>query len=81
MVSLGTRMRVRWIRGSCGICFGLYPVVTQPVYLILAPWFSEITMPTGEGNTLRITAKNPDASKGYVFAQSVKVNGKNWNKS
>ena len=35
---------------------GLYPVVTQDVYLVLAPWFSDVTLGVGEGKTLRITA-------------------------
>jgi predicted alpha-1,2-mannosidase len=59
---------------------GLYPVVTQPVYLILAPWFSDLTMKAGNG-TLHITAKNLDVAKGSVYVQSVKVNGKDWKKN
>ena len=39
---------------------GLYPDVTQHVYLVLAPWFDEVTMSLGEGKTLRITAKGLD---------------------
>jgi putative alpha-1,2-mannosidase len=60
---------------------GLYPVVTQPVYLILAPWFEDLKMNIGENKSIRITAKNLDASKGSVFVQSLKVNGKSWDKS
>jgi predicted alpha-1,2-mannosidase len=60
---------------------GLYPVVTQPVYLILAPWFSDITMKINEKQTLNIKAENLDVAKGSIFIQSLKVNGKQWNKS
>jgi putative alpha-1,2-mannosidase len=60
---------------------GLYPVVTQPVYLILAPWFDDVHMSVGNGKTLRITAQNLNVSAGNIFVQSVKVNGKPWNKS
>ncbi|CAG8975021.1 hypothetical protein HYALB_00012189 [Hymenoscyphus albidus] len=37
---------------------GLYPVVTQAVYLVLAPRFAEIAIRLGdEGGVLRITAR------------------------
>ncbi|KAJ3544751.1 hypothetical protein NM208_g2884 [Fusarium decemcellulare] len=58
---------------------GLYPVVTQPVYLILSPRFEDISVRLGEnGGLLRITAKGL-ADGPYV--QSLKVNGKRWDKS
>jgi len=60
---------------------GIYPVVTQPVYLILAPWFDDIRVNIGEGKTIRITAKNLDVAGGSVFVQSLKVNGQHWDKS
>ncbi|KAK8235410.1 alpha-1,2-mannosidase family protein-like protein [Phyllosticta capitalensis] len=64
---------------------GLYPVVTQPVYLLLSPWFDEleVKIPSfagagqGEG-TLRITAEG--LADGY-YVQSVKLNGESWTKS
>lgn len=59
---------------------GLYPIATQPVYLILAPWFDEYEMAVGEGcKKLRVTAKGLSDESYYV--QSLKVNGKQWNKS
>lgn len=58
---------------------GLYPVVTQPVYLILAPWFEDISVSVGGSYTLRIKAKG--LSNDSFFVQSLKVNGKTWNKS
>ncbi|ORX94596.1 family 92 glycosyl hydrolase [Clohesyomyces aquaticus] len=57
---------------------GLYPVVTQPVYLILAPRFDDISMKIGEGKMLRITAER-QGNGGYV--QSVRVNGRIWDRS
>ncbi|KAL7957493.1 family 92 glycosyl hydrolase [Trichoderma compactum] len=58
---------------------GLYPVVTQPVYLILAPWFEDISVSVGGSYTLRIKAKG--LSNSSFFVRSLKVNGKPWNKS
>ncbi|KAI9877042.1 MAG: hypothetical protein M1830_004961 [Pleopsidium flavum] len=60
---------------------GLYPVVTQPVYLLLSPWFDDIAINVGgSGNaTLRIMAKG--LSDTSYFVQSVRVNGQQWNQS
>ncbi|KAF2086181.1 glycoside hydrolase family 92 protein [Saccharata proteae CBS 121410] len=65
---------------------GMYPVVTQPVYLLLSPWFSDITITipadsngTASAKTLRITAEG--LSDESYFVQSVTVNGVPWNKS
>lgn len=58
---------------------GLYPVVTQPVYLILAPWFEDISISVGGAFTLRIKAHG--LSNDSFFVQSLKINGKSWNKS
>ena len=61
---------------------GLYPIVTQPVYLILAPWFDNVTMSVGsDGQTLTITAEGLDEAGGSVYVQSLKVNGQSWNQS
>lgn len=58
---------------------GLYPVVTQPVYLILAPRFGDITVRLGDdGSTLKITAKGLDQGP---YVQSLKVNGQSWTQS
>jgi len=60
---------------------GFYPVVTQPIYLLLSPWFDDISINVGgSGNaTLRITAKG--LSDTSYFVQSVRVNGQQWNQS
>ncbi|KAI1861574.1 hypothetical protein JX265_009541 [Neoarthrinium moseri] len=58
---------------------GLYPVVTQPVYLILSPWFEEVKLKLGdEGSFLRITASGLDKGP---YIQSLKVNGREWTQS
>lgn len=58
---------------------GLYPVVTQPVYLITSPWFSNITMSVGKGKALEISAEN--LGDGSYYVQSLKITGLQWNKS
>lgn len=64
---------------------GLYPIVTQPVYLLGSPWFTDINMTVNVDKTLRIVAHNvTDAGglgQGGYFVQSVKVNGQEWNKN
>ncbi|KAI0137933.1 glycoside hydrolase family 92 protein [Hypoxylon sp. NC0597] len=58
---------------------GLYPVVTQPVYLVLAPWFENIAMRLGDGGpVLKINATGLDEGP---YVQSLRVNGQEWNKS
>ncbi|KAI1331865.1 glycosyl hydrolase [Xylariaceae sp. FL0255] len=59
---------------------GLYPVVTQPVYLLSSPWFSDVNMSVNGNSTLRISATNLDNSDSF-YVQSVKVNGQNWTKN
>ncbi|CAL5866270.1 uncharacterized protein PFLUO_LOCUS477 [Penicillium psychrofluorescens] len=57
---------------------GIYPVVTQPVYLLSSPWFPDMNMTVSGDKTLRIKANGLD--KG-IYVQSVKVNGKAWKKN
>ncbi|OTA98745.1 glycoside hydrolase family 92 protein [Hypoxylon sp. CI-4A] len=58
---------------------GLYPVVTQPVYLVLAPWFEDVTVRLGDGGAaLRIRATGLDQGP---YIQSLTVNGQKWNQS
>jgi putative alpha-1,2-mannosidase len=57
---------------------GIYPVATQPVYLLLSPRFDYISMKLANG-TLVITADRQGGEGFYV--QSVKVNGMPWTKS
>uniref|UniRef100_A0A093VK40 Putative glycosidase n=1 Tax=Talaromyces marneffei PM1 TaxID=1077442 RepID=A0A093VK40_TALMA len=60
---------------------GLYPIVTQPNYLIGSPWFPEINMTVNGNKTLRITATGSDYNEGSYYVQSVRVNGKEWDKN
>lgn len=58
---------------------GLYPIVTQPVYLIESPWFSDINMTINTNKTLRITATG--LGQESYFVQSVRINGQSWTKN
>jgi putative alpha-1,2-mannosidase len=58
---------------------GIYPVVTQPIYLLSSPWFPEINMTVNGNRTLRITATGLGQESYYV--QSVKINGEQWTKN
>jgi putative alpha-1,2-mannosidase len=64
---------------------GIYPIVTQPTYLLESPWFSDINMTINDNATLHITTKGCDnaASLGQkdYFVEGVKINGKPWNKN
>lgn len=62
---------------------GLYPIVTQPVYLLESPWFTDINMTIGENKTLRITSNGDNVSLGQsgYYVQSVKINGQQWDKN
>ncbi|KAJ5864811.1 uncharacterized protein N7529_006727 [Penicillium soppii] len=57
---------------------GIYPIVTQPVYLLSSPWFPDLNMTINGNKTLRITANGLE--DGY-YVQSVKINGKKWEKN
>ncbi|XPS68751.1 hypothetical protein M3J09_001035 [Ascochyta lentis] len=58
---------------------GLYPVVTQPVYLLSSPWFNDINMTINGNRTLRITAGG--LGEDSYFVQSVRVNGAEWERN
>ncbi|OKL58141.1 hypothetical protein UA08_06477 [Talaromyces atroroseus] len=60
---------------------GLYPIVTQPIYLIGSPWFPDINMTVNVNQTLRITASGLDYNRGSYYVQSVRVNGQAWDKN
>ena len=58
---------------------GLYPVVTQPIYLILAPRFAAYSLQLGkDGGLLRVTAEGLESGP---YVQSLRVNGRVWEKS
>ena len=58
---------------------GLYPMVGQTIFFIGSPWFSDLTFDLGGGKKLEITTEGGSEDKFYV--QSLKVNGKNWDKT
>ncbi|PCG95416.1 Alpha-1,2-mannosidase, putative [Penicillium occitanis (nom. inval.)] len=60
---------------------GLYPIVTQPNYLIGSPWFPEINMTVNGNKTLYITATGLDYNEGSYYVESVRLNGKEWNRN
>ncbi|KAB8336740.1 hypothetical protein FH972_021049 [Carpinus fangiana] len=60
---------------------GLYPVVTQPVYLLTSPWFPEMTVSVGINCSLTIVANGLDEASGSVYVQGVRINGEPWNKN
>lgn len=60
---------------------GLYPIVTQPNYLIGSPWFSEINMTVNGNQTLYITATGLDYNEGSYYVQGVRLNGQQWNQN
>jgi putative alpha-1,2-mannosidase len=65
---------------------GLYPIVTQPVYLLGSPWFADINVTVNGDKNLRILSHSASGDsallgqQGY-FVQSVKINGQNWTKN
>lgn len=58
---------------------GLFPMTGQPIFFIGSPWFSDLSINLGDGKTLDITTEGGSEEAFYV--QSLKVNGKRWNKS
>lgn len=62
---------------------GLYPITTQPVYLLESPWFDDINITVNGNSTLRIRSSGDPMTlgqKGY-FVNTVRVNGREWNKN
>ncbi|CAK1362421.1 hypothetical protein CB0940_02327 [Cercospora beticola] len=62
------------------LMIGMYPVVTQPVYLIGSPWFSDINITVNVDKTLRVKAETLDNAERY-FVKKVKINGQEWEKN
>ena len=58
---------------------GLFPMTGQPIFFIGSPWFSDLIIDIGNGKNIEITTDGGDEDAYYV--QSLKVNGKSWNKS
>ena len=61
---------------------GLYPITGQTTFLIHSPWFQSMTINLGSGKKLLITSTGGDGNGDTNYhVQSLKVNGKAWNKS
>lgn len=66
---------------------GLYPIVTQPVYLLGSPWFPDINMTIGGDRTLRILSHGVQDGAGAslgqrgFYVQGVRINGREWTKN
>src|SRR5690606_40581091 len=58
---------------------GLYPLTGQTTFLITAPRPKDLTIHMEGGRELQITAEG--ISDKAIYVQSLKVNGKDWNKS
>ncbi|KAF2666510.1 glycosyl hydrolase [Microthyrium microscopicum] len=58
---------------------GLYPLTGQTTFLIHSPWFSDLTIDLGNGKNLHVTSTG--GSDTAIYVQSLKVNGKAWNKN
>lgn len=59
---------------------GMYPVVTQPIYLLSSPWFHDMNVTVNGNATLRITANGLDNQESY-YVRSVEINGKLWDRN
>jgi putative alpha-1,2-mannosidase len=53
----------------------------QTTFLILAPWFEEMTISLGDDKSLSITSTGGGDRNSAFYVQSLKVNGKAWDKS
>ena len=71
---------------------GVYPVVTQTVYLVGSPWFEDLNMTVNGNQTLRIMASMTNAENGGTasglgfgqenfYVQSLKINGVEWDRN
>ncbi|KAF2270930.1 glycosyl hydrolase [Lojkania enalia] len=59
---------------------GLYPITGQTTFLILSPWFPELTINLGNGKRLTITTTGGNKDSAF-YVQSLKVNDEPWTKS
>ncbi|KAF2797770.1 glycoside hydrolase family 92 protein [Melanomma pulvis-pyrius CBS 109.77] len=59
---------------------GLWPLTGQTTFLILSPWFSDMTIDLGTGKALKISATGGSKDTAF-YVQSLRVNGQQWTKS
>ena len=62
---------------------GLYPIATQPIYLLGSPWFDDINVTVNYNKTLRIRARglHDDSGQDSFYVQGVSINGQTWTKN
>jgi putative alpha-1,2-mannosidase len=58
---------------------GMYPMTGQTTFLIGSPWFENLAIHLESGFTLEIKAKG--GSENVFYVQSLKVNGKDWDRN
>jgi putative alpha-1,2-mannosidase len=59
---------------------GLYPMTGQTTFLILAPWFSSMSIILEDDKSLTITTTGGNRDSAF-YVQSLKINGSPWNKA
>lgn len=59
---------------------GLWPMTGQTTFLVLAPWYEKMAISLGDDKTLIISTTGGDRES-VPYVQSLKVNGKPWDKS
>ncbi|KAJ8112583.1 hypothetical protein OPT61_g5082 [Boeremia exigua] len=59
---------------------GLWPMTGQTTFLVLAPWFEQMTISLGDNKRLVVSTTGGDRNSA-PYVQSLKVNGKPWDKA
>lgn len=59
---------------------GLWPLTGQTSFLILAPWFGQMTIDLGSDKRLVVSTTGGDRDNA-PYIQSLKVNGEPWDKA
>lgn len=59
---------------------GLYPITGQTTFLVGSPWFDHLKIDLEGGKALTVTSTAGNRETAY-YVQSLKVNGKAWDKS
>ncbi|KAH6692371.1 glycosyl hydrolase [Plectosphaerella plurivora] len=60
---------------------GMYPLTGQTTFLIVSPWFKDLRIALAGGKELHITATGIDEDYHSWHVQSLKVNGKSWDRN
>jgi putative alpha-1,2-mannosidase len=60
---------------------GLYPITGTTTFLIGAPQLKYLAINLGDGKKFEVKSTGGNEDNGAWFVQSLKVNGKEWNKS